>query len=59
MKKARKSRTIWLGGAVSTLGVLQALVVSFPIPPIWQGVSAIIIGLLIILLRLDTDGPIQ
>lgn len=59
MKKARKSRTIWLGGIISTLGVLQSSLILLPIPPLWQGVLIAVLGVAIILLRLDTDAPIE
>lgn len=59
MKKYHRSRTVWLGGIVSILGVLQSMLVAFPIPPLYQGLGAVLLGLAIIMLRLDTDGPVE
>lgn len=58
MKLKRKSRTMWLGGVVTVLGVLQAFAQDLPIRPLWQGLFAVVVGLLVMVLRLDTHDSI-
>ena len=57
IKKALKSRTVWLGMIVTVLSTFQSLISEFPVPYYVQGLIGSILGILIILLRLDTtDG---
>lgn len=58
MTKPTKSRTIWLGGVISTLGVVQVFAPALPIHPLYQGLLAIVVGLLIVVLRYDTHDSI-
>ena len=56
-KKAMKSRTVWLGIIVTVLSTFQGLISEFPVPYYWQGIIGSALGIIIILLRLDTtDG---
>lgn len=57
LKKALKSRTVWLGIIVTILSTFQGLVSEMPVPYYVQGIIGSVLGILIILLRLDTtDG---
>jgi putative flippase GtrA len=57
LRKALKSRTVWLGAIVTILSTFQGLVSEMPVPYYVQGIIGSVLGILIILLRLDTkDG---
>lgn len=56
--KALKSRTVWMGVVVTVLGVVQTFAPALPISPLYQGVLAIAVGILIVVLRFDTDDAI-
>lgn len=57
VKKALKSRTVWLGMVVTVLSTFQGLVSEIPVPYYVQGAIGSILGIAIILLRMDTtDG---
>lgn len=59
MLKAFKSRTVWMGIGLTILGVLQTFATDLPIRPLYQGLFAAIIGILIIVLRFDTNDAIS
>lgn len=58
IKKALKSRTVWLGMIVTVLSTFQGLVSEMPVPYYVQGIIGSVLGILIILLRLDTSDGI-
>lgn len=59
IKKMIKSRTVWLGAIVSLLGWIQTVIPELPIDPLYQGYAGMFVGLLIVLLRLDTKDAIE
>lgn len=59
IKKALKSRTVWLGIIISTLGVFQSFVNIIPVNPIYQSLIAVFLGVVIVILRFDTDDAIS
>lgn len=57
LRKALKSRTVWLGMIVTIMSTFQGLVSEMPVPYYVQGIIGSVLGIGIILLRLDTkDG---
>ena len=59
LKKALKSRTVWLGISISTLGVVQNFVSILPVTPLYQSLVSVIVGVIIVILRFDTDDAIK
>ena len=59
LKKALKSRTVWLGISISTLGVAQNFVSILPVTPLYQSLVSVIVGIIIVILRFDTDDAIK
>jgi uncharacterized membrane protein YccC len=57
LKKAFKSRTIIMGIVITCLSFVQGIVYEFPVTPFIQGIIGCVLGILIVLLRMDTtDG---
>lgn len=59
LPKGFKSRTVWIGIALTVLGTLQAFATVLPFRPIYQGLFSVIVGVLIVLVRYDTHGSIK
>jgi hypothetical protein len=59
LKKAMKSRTILLGCLISVLSFIQGIVYEFPVPVLYQGLIGSVLGVLVILLRMDTTDAID
>ena len=57
---AARSRTVWLGMIAAALGVIQAnpqAIAPF-VEPHWLGLINMLVGIGIVLVRFDTQGPI-
>lgn len=58
MKRPMQSKTIWFSIAIMLLGVVQGFVMQIPIDPREQSLILILIGLVCIYLRYETNAPL-
>ena len=59
IKKALKSRTVWLGILVMALGVLQEYVDFLPVAPGYRALIGVLLGAIVIVLRFNTHCSIH
>ena len=59
LPKGLRSRAVWVGIVLTVLGVLQVFAPDLPIRPLYQGLFAAVVGILIVLIRYDTTGSID
>ncbi len=61
MKKWWKSKTVWLGLVVSTIGMIETIfrVQGLTVPPIVYEIEGIVTGILIIILRRLTNTGLE
>lgn len=59
IRKALKSKTVWLGILVAVLSAIQGFIMAIPLDPLQQALIGLGLSILIILLRFVTHGSIN